>query len=88
MPHTSTHCGSVGEPDVPPEIPITIHNSTRLNLAIALKKWPDESEKSWGDRKAKLDQIIHKIYKLAQMTSADPITYHEPSYVHPEPPHE
>lgn len=81
----ATHCGSTGTPDEPPEIPITIHNSTRLNLAVALKKWPNESATSWTKRQAKLKKLIHQIYKLAQKTPADPITYHEPSYVHPEP---
>jgi hypothetical protein len=79
----ATHCGSVGMPLG--EIPITIHDSEKLNLAIALKRWPDESERSWNKRQDKLKDLIHKIYKLAQQTSADQIHYHEPSYVHPEP---
>lgn len=81
----ATHCGSVGFPDEQPTIPITIHNHRRLNLAIALKRWPDESDKSWERRQEKLKALIHKIYDLAQMTSEDQIAYHEPSYVHPEP---
>jgi hypothetical protein len=85
MTHVATHCGSVGEPDSPPEIPITIHNHTRLNLAIALKRWPGESDNHWAKRQAKLDKLKHKIYKLAQMTSEDQVYYHEPSYVHEEP---
>lgn len=85
MSHVDTHCGSVGQPDDPPQIPITIHNSTRLNLAIALKRWPDESDHSWDKRQKKLKDLIHNIYKLAQQTSADQIIYHAPSYVHPEP---
>jgi hypothetical protein len=88
MTHVATHCGSVGLPDDPPEIPITIHNHTRLNLAIALKRWPDESDSHWSKRQAKLDKLKHKIYALAQMTSADEIHYHPPSYVHDEPPHD
>ena len=85
MTHVATHCGSVGEHDSPPSIPITIHNHTRLNLAIALKRWPNEGDSHWAKRQAKLDKLKHKIYKLAQMTSEDEIYYHEPSYVHPEP---
>jgi hypothetical protein len=75
----------VGFPDEPSEIPITIHNHRRLNLAIALKRWPDESDKRWERRQEKLKKLIHKIYELAQMTSEDKIYYHEPSYTHPEP---
>lgn len=85
MTHVATHCGSVGTPDNPPEIPITIHNFTRLNLAIALKRWPGETDKHWLRRQAKLDQLKHKIYDLARMSSDDPIVYHQPSYVHEEP---
>ncbi len=85
MTHVATHCGSVGEPDDPAEIPITIHNSTRLNLAIALKRWPDEDDASWVKRQEKLDHLIEKMYELAKMTSADQVHYHAPSYVHPEP---
>jgi hypothetical protein len=84
MTHVATHCGSVGEPDEPSMIPITIHNHTRLNLAIALKRWPDESDNHWERRQAKLDKLKHKIYKLASLPG-DQIYYHEPSYVHEEP---
>lgn len=87
MSHVDTHCGGVGEleTDEPAEIDITIHNHTRLNYAVALKRWPNETEQHWAKRKAKLDKLKHKIYKLAQMNSDDAIYYHEPSYVHPEP---
>lgn len=82
MSHVATHCGSVGQPDDPPEIPITIHNYTRLNYAVALKRWPGETDKSWERRQAKLTKLRHKIYALAQMTPDDPVVYHTPSYVH------
>jgi hypothetical protein len=81
MSHVATHCGSVGEPDDPPEIPITIHNHTRMNLAIALKRWPGETDKHWERRQAKLDALKHKLYDLARMPG-DRVYYHDPSYVH------
>lgn len=86
MSHVATHCGGVGdlETDEPSEIQITIHNHTRLNYAVALKRWPDESEKSWQKRQAKLERLKHKVYDLACM-NGDEWHTHEPSYVHPEP---
>ncbi len=87
MTHVATHCGSVGTPETeePAEIQITIHNYTRLNYAVALKRWPGETDRHWEKRQEKLSKLRHKIYELAQMTPADPIVYHQPSYVHPEP---
>lgn len=86
MPHVETHCGGVGElmTTEPPEIQVTIKNHTRLNYAVALKRWPGETDRHWEKRKAKLGKLQRKIYSLAQMTSADTIYYHQPSYVHPE----
>jgi hypothetical protein len=89
MPHTDTHCGGVGEQEnsehEPPEIQVTIKNHTRLNYAVALKRWPGETDNHWQKRKEKLSKLKHKIYALAQMTPEDQIYYHAPSYVHPEP---
>lgn len=87
MAHVITHCGGVGELEhhEPAEIQVTIKNHTRLNYAVALKRWPDETDKSWERRQAKLTKLRHKIYALAQMTAEDRIYYHQPSYVHPEP---
>lgn len=88
MTHVATHCGGVGELEnsehEPSEIQITIKNHTRLNYAVAMKRWPGESDKSWNKRLDKLAKLRHKIYELAQMAPADQIVYHQPSYVHPE----
>ncbi len=86
MPHTDTHCGGVGELETnePSEIQVTIHNHTRLNYAVALKRWPDETDNHWNKRKDKLAKLQHKIYALAAMPG-DQFYYHAPSYVHPEP---
>jgi preprotein translocase subunit SecA len=71
-------------PDEPPEIQVTIKNHTRLNYAVALKRWPDETDRHWEKRLEKMAKLRHKIYALAQMTPDDQIYYHQPSYVHPE----
>lgn len=86
MTHVATHCGGVGELETnePAEIQITIHNHTRLNYAVAMKRWPDESNKSWEKRQEKLVKLRNKIYELACM-DGDEWYYHEPSYEHPEP---
>lgn len=84
----ASHCGGVGaiaSPPELPEIPITIHNHTRMNLAVALFQWPGETDAHFEQRDAKLKKLIHKMYALAQMSPDDPIQYHQPSYVHPEP---
>ena len=83
MSHVATHCGGVGEELG--QIPIVIHDHTRLNYAVALKRWPGETDKHWAKREAKLDKLKHKVYALAKMTPADETYYHAPSYVHPEP---
>lgn len=83
MTHVATHCGGVG--DELGTIPVTIHDHKRLNYAVALKRWPDESDKSWEKRQARLQKLKEQVYKLARMTSEDEFYYHEPSYVHPEP---
>ena len=84
MSHVATHCGGVGEPSDPPTIPITIHNHTRMNLAVAMFKWPHETDGHWEKRKRKLDRLVHQMYELAEMTEDDEYYYHPPSYVHQE----
>ena len=87
MPHTSTHCGGGGEIEQlpePPEFQATIHNHTRLNYAVGMKRWPNEPDQHWAKRKAKLEKLKLKTYKLAAMPG-DEYYSHEPSYVHPEP---
>ena len=88
MTHVASHCGGVGEqensPTEPTEITVTIKNHTRLNYAVALKRWPGESDAHWQKRQDKLTKLRHKIYALAQMTPEDHVYYHAPSYVHPE----
>ena len=87
MTHVATHCGGVGEPETnePAEIQITIHNHTMLNYAVAMKRWPGESDASWHKRQAKLDKLRVKVYELASQNIDCPWYTHEPSYVHPEP---
>jgi hypothetical protein len=88
MTHVASHCGGVGDIQSPPElpeIPVVIKNHTRLNLAVALFKWPGESDDSFTKRDQKLRHLIEKMYELAKMTKDDPVFYHPPSYVHPEP---
>lgn len=87
MTHVATHCGGVGEIQSPPElpeIPVVIKNHTRMNLAVALFRWPGESDAHFEKRDGKLKNLIHKMYSLAQMSGDDPVHYHPPSYVHPE----
>lgn len=87
MTHVATHCGGVGEIQSPPElpeIPVTIHNHTRMNLAVAMFRWPGETDKHFAKRDEKLKKLIHKMYALAQFSPDDPIQYHPPSYTHPE----
>ena len=83
MAHTYYHCGTVSDDDQLGEIPITIHDGKRLNLAIALKR-ADETDQEWEKIGRKLDKLVHKIYGLAKQPG-DKVFYHEPSYIHPEP---
>ena len=87
MSHVATHCGGVGELEThePAEIQVTIHNHTMLNYAVALKRWPDETDRHWARRKLKLEKLKHKVYELASQDKDCPWYYHEPSYVHDEP---
>ena len=66
-------------------IPITIHDHERMNLAVAMKRWPNESAKHWAKRQRVLEDLVHKMYELAEKNESDEYYYHEPSYVHPEP---
>ena len=83
MTHVATHCGGVGEERG--EIPVTIHDHEMLNYAVALKRWPGESNRSWILRQHKLNALKIKVYKLASIDADCEWYYHEPSYVHPEP---
>lgn len=88
MTHVASHCGGVGELESsehePPEIQVTIKNHTRLNYAVALKRWPGETDSHWQKRQDRLTKLRHRIYRLAQMSPDDQVYYHQPSYVHPE----
>lgn len=85
MAHVITHCGGVGELEQhePAEIQVTIKNHTRLNYAVAMKRWPNETDIHWERRKDKLSKLQHRIYALASLPG-DHFYYHQPSYVHPE----
>jgi len=89
MTHVATHCcgvGDVADPPELPEIPVTIHNRKLLNLAVALKRWPNETDDHFMKRDEKLMKLIEKMAELATPPGqpVDMYTY-APSYVHPEP---
>lgn len=84
--HVETHCCGVGEPRDPPTIPVTIHNCEFLNLAVALWRWPDETDAHFKKRDKELQHLIEKMGKLATPPGVHAEMYtFEPSYVHPEP---
>ena len=88
MTHVATHCCGVGDsppPNEPAEIPVTIHNCTYANVAIALKRWPNESEAHFKKRDEKLVKLINKVAELATPQGEIVDMYEfQPSYVHPE----
>lgn len=89
MTHVATHCCGVGETAAPPElpeIPVTIHNCTYLNLAVALKRWAGETEEHFSKRDEKLVNLIEKMAELATPPGEEVDMYDfPPSYTHPEP---
>lgn len=81
MAHVWYHCGTVGE--LQGEIPIVIKDGATLNFAAALKR-RDETDAEWERKGKKLKKMVDKFY--AEFAHpGDPVAYHPPSYVHPEP---
>lgn len=84
MTHVATHCCGVGEQLG--EIPVTIHDCQYANVAIAIKRWPNESDEHFAKRDEKLNKLIEKIANLATPPFTEVEMYNfPPSYVHPEP---
>ena len=85
MAHVWYHCGTISQIGVPlQDIPITIHDGTRANFAVVVKRRPGQSDKSWEKDKKDFDRFTAKFYERFKAYGEE-AKYHEPSYVHPEP---
>lgn len=85
MSHVDTHCGTISKTNPTKKIPIFIHDGTRLNLALGLKRQKGQTDSDWAKDRADLKAMKEAMYKRFKR-KGDKVYYHKPSYTHPEPP--
>lgn len=86
MAHVWYHCGTISMTGVPlQDIPITIHDGTRANFAVVVKRRPGQSDREWQKDKRDFDRFTEKFYERFKGYGEE-AKYHQPSYTHPEPP--
>ena len=85
MAHVQSHCGTISKKGKKlGKIPITIHDGTRLNLALAVKRQKGQTDAEWEKDKQDLLAFKYAIYKRFK-GKGDEVRAHKPSFVHPEP---
>jgi hypothetical protein len=85
MAHVWYHCGTISNKGEPlTDIPITIHDGTRANFAVVVKRRPGQSDREWAKDKKDFDKFTTKFYERF-LGRGEEALYHEPSYTHPEP---